>query len=143
MGPSQEGYNCCMALFHKKLALLVIAVLLPFLALAQEDTLHATIRADIVNDPRSSEMSSAEIDTLVNALAAQAQEQGIAQDYLDSQNSFNTSAEAPFFEESPVSTTPLTIALITLFIVLTGVAIFLIWQRNIRRSMPPSAGMVA
>jgi len=121
----------------------VIAALMPFLAFAQEeDTLRSTIRADIMSDPRSSEMSPTEIDALVNALAAQAQEQGTAQDYLDSQNSFDQPAP-PVYVEPATGLTPLALALIALVVVLAAVAIFLIWQRNARRSMPPSAGMVA
>ena len=116
---------------------------MPFLAFAQEeDTLRSTIRADIMSDPRSSEMSPTEIDALVNALATQAQEQGTAQDYLDAQNSFDYAVEPPVYEEN-TSINPMAIALLALVIVVGGVALFLIWQRNVRRSMPPSAGMVA
>ncbi|MEK7509826.1 MAG: hypothetical protein AAB605_03880 [Patescibacteria group bacterium] len=120
----------------------LVAMLLPLFALAQEeDTLRATIRADIMSDPRSSEMSPTEIDALVSALAMQAEEQGVAQDYLDAQNSF-AAAEAPIYEPAPASNA-LDIAVLALLVVLGAVALYLIWQRNQRRSMPPSAGMVA
>ena len=132
-----------MALSRRWALIFVLAALMPFLAFAQEeDTLRSTIRADIMSDPRSSEMSPMEIDALVNALATQAEAQGVAQDYLESQNSFDYAVEPPVYEES-TSLNPTAIAILALVIVVGGVALFLIWQRNVRRSMPPSAGMVA
>ena len=131
-----------MALSRRWALIFLLVALMPFLAFAQEeDTLRSTIRADIMNDPRSSEMSPTEIDALVNALAAQAQEQGTAQDYLDSQNSFKQQAP-PVYQEPAATLNPLAIALLALVVVLAGVAIFLIWQRRLHRSLPPSAGMV-
>ena len=121
----------------------MIAALMPFFALAQEeDALRSTIRADIMSDPRSSEMSPAESDAMVNALATQAEAQGVAQDYLDAQNSFDYAAE-PAVVEDTTSYNPMAFALLALFLVLGGVTLFVIWQRNARRSLLPSAGMVA
>ena len=119
-----------------------IALALPLAALAQEDALHSTIRAGIMSDPRSAQLSQAEINTMVNALADQAQTQGTAQDYLNGQNSFEP-AQSPVYEPPSMTLTPLDIALLTLIIVLAGVAVFLVWHRKARRAMPPSAGMVA
>src|SRR3989344_3194487 len=140
----QGSYNCCMTLSRTMATLLVAMLLMPLLAFAQEeDILRSTIRADIMSDPRSAEMSPTEIDALVNALAMQAQEQGIAQDYLDAQSSFEP-VEAPIYEESAsMMLTPLDIALLALIIILAGVVILVVLQRNARRSMPPSDGMVA
>jgi hypothetical protein len=60
------------------LSLLFVLSLVPQLLHAQSDTeLEATIRAAIMSDPRSSEMSDAEIDALVLALSQGAEEQGV------------------------------------------------------------------
>ncbi|OGG57644.1 hypothetical protein A2765_05895 [Candidatus Kaiserbacteria bacterium RIFCSPHIGHO2_01_FULL_56_24] len=140
-----------MTLSRAVVTLAIAAFLLPVLLFAQtsagSDTstgdavLREAIRADLMKDPRSAQMSSAEIDVMVNMLAAQAQEQGTAQDYLDSQNSFKQQAP-PVYQEPAATLNPLAIALLALVVVLAGVAIFLIWQRRLHRSLPPSAGMV-
>lgn len=46
-------------------------------AFAQGGDLGATIRASVLSDPRSSEMSEREINSMVAALAAEASKQGI------------------------------------------------------------------
>lgn len=118
---------------------ILIALLLPFLVFAQQDdALRTAIRADIMKDPRSAQMSSTEIDVMVNMLASQAQEQGTAQDYLDGQNSFEQPAP-PVYVEPAATLNPLALALIALVVVLAAVAIFLIWQRRLHRSLPTSA----
>jgi hypothetical protein len=129
-----------MTLSRASLALVAATFLiLPILAFAQSETaLREAIRADIMKDPRSSEMSSAEIDTLVNALASQAQQQGTAQDYLDGQNSFEQQTP-PVYEEPAATLNPLALALLALVVVLAAVAIFLIWQRRMHRSLAPTA----
>lgn len=63
-------------------AIFVCALILLFafasLAAAQENTdLQSTIRAAILSDPRSSQMSGEEIEGLVTALADEAQSQGV------------------------------------------------------------------
>ncbi len=60
------------------LAFVLILSALPFLVHAQgEDELHATIRAAIMSDPRSSSMSEAEVNALVDELAAGAEKEGV------------------------------------------------------------------
>jgi hypothetical protein len=117
------------------LGILVAFVLMPFFAMAQEeDALHAAIRADIQRDPRSSEMSPTEIDTLIEALAARAEEQKTAQDYLDAQNSFEP-MEAPVYEVAPEDgVNPLTIAIGALVIVVLGVMVLLVSHRRHSRT---------
>ncbi|MBV9191270.1 MAG: hypothetical protein JOZ85_12350 [Betaproteobacteria bacterium] len=53
-----------------------LAILAPQLALAQSD-LKATIRAELLKDPRSAQMSPAQLDAMVELLANGAQKQGI------------------------------------------------------------------
>lgn len=113
----------------------MIILVLPLFASAQEseDALHAAIRADITADPRSAEMSPTELDALVDALAARAEEQGAAEDYLASQNSFEVPFEAPVYEPpAPVPYDALSLAIGALFLVIIGVWIFLAVQRKKR-----------
>lgn len=132
-----------MVLSRRWVSLFVAAAMLPFFTTAQEeDALRAAIRADIMSDPRSSEMSPTEIDALVEALAARAEEQGSAQDYLDAQNSFQP-MEAPVYEVPPVTGwNPLTLAIGTLLVVLVGVALLILSRRK-RMRATPTDGMVA
>lgn len=118
----------------KRLLLVLFAVaLLPAFTSAQTDeSLRAAIRADLMSDPRSAEMSPTEIDAMVEALAAQAEEEGVAADYLDSQNTFEA-APAPVFEEE-ITLNTLSIAIAALLLVLAAVAGFLIWQRHGRKT---------
>lgn len=111
---------------------LFITLLLPLVLFAQDDTLRTTIRADIMSDPRSSQMSPTEIDTLVEALAQQAEAQGVDDDYLEAQSSFDGAYEAPVYQEEAVPYNLLSLALLSLFIVLAGVIVFLAWQRRKR-----------
>ncbi len=125
---------------------LFLLLLLPFSALAQEeDALRTAIRSDIMTDPRSAEMSPIELDVLVDALASQAEEQGVAGEYLEAQNSFDdVPFEAPVYE--PPATSPydaLSIAIGAFFLVLLGVWIFLAVQRKKHHTSAPSDGMVA
>ena len=126
-----------MALTRRLALLFVIVALMPLWASAQqEDALRSAIRADIMSDPRSSEMSPTEIDALVEALATQAEAQGTAQDYLDSeQNTFNEPASAPVYEETYTINT-LALAIAALLLVLAAVTAFLIWHRGNRSAAP-------
>jgi hypothetical protein len=54
----------------------VCSFALPLFARAQTD-LQSTIRAAIVSDPRSAQMSSAQVDAMVAALSQSAQKQGM------------------------------------------------------------------
>ena len=68
----------------------IVALSIPLIAFAQtNDALRAQIRADIQKDPRSAQMSSAEIDALVSALADQAEKEGTSESYMSSQNTFD------------------------------------------------------
>lgn len=129
-----------MALSRATFAFLLV---LPLFASAQEgDALRTAIRADIMADPRSAEMSPTELDALVDALAARAEEQGSAQDYLEAQNSFEEAPfEAPVYEAPPLAPyDALSLAIGALFIVIIGVWIFLAVQRKKRRDTVPVEG---
>lgn len=54
-----------------------LALLLPLVSHAQTSDLQATIRAELLSDPRTSSMTSAQLDAMVNVLSQQAQKQGI------------------------------------------------------------------
>ncbi len=60
-------------------AVCAVVAVLPFLAHAQNTSadLRATIRAELLSDPRTSSLSDAQIDTLVSLLAGEAEKQGI------------------------------------------------------------------
>lgn len=135
-----------MALTRTQFLAFLFAAFIPLLVFAQtDDSLRTKIRADIMSDPRSSEMSPAEIDGMVEALAGQAEEEGVAADYMEASNSFDYAIEPPIYqgeEAASSSYDPLMIALLSLFVVLAGVAGFLIWHRK-RMRATPTDGMVA
>ena len=57
---------------------LVALFLVPVLALAESDSdIRAVIRSSILNDPRTSTLSTAQIDSMVEALAAEANSSGL------------------------------------------------------------------
>lgn len=67
------------------LALLALFSFVPLVSHAQtatQDSLRASIRAAITADPRTSGMTQAQIDSLVNALALQASRQGVSSDQI-------------------------------------------------------------
>ena len=53
-------------------------VALPTLSFAQESELSATIRAALLADPETANLSQAELDAMVAALSAEAETQGVA-----------------------------------------------------------------
>lgn len=115
---------------------LFFALALPLLVFAQNATtedaaLREAIRADIMADPRSSEMSASEIDTMVESLAAQSEDQGTAQQYLEMRESF-TEPVPPVYEEEAAGSewNAMSIAILTLLLVLAGVVAFLVWHRK-------------
>ncbi|MEK7156602.1 MAG: hypothetical protein AAB790_02225 [Patescibacteria group bacterium] len=61
------------------LIVFVLLAMLPFWAHAQntQSDLRATIRAELLSDPRTSSLSEAQIDALVGLLADEAEKQGI------------------------------------------------------------------
>lgn len=119
-------------------------VVFPLFAYAQdsEDALRAAIRADIMADPRSAEMSPTELDALIDALAARAEEQGSAAEYLEGQNSFEEAPfEAPVYEASaPVPYDALSLAIGVFSLVILGVWVFLAIERKKRRDTVPVEG---
>ena len=64
--------------FAIALVSLIAACTLPLLVLAQEADLRATIRAELLKDPRTAMMSEAELETMIELLAAGAQEEGVS-----------------------------------------------------------------
>ncbi|TSC86210.1 MAG: hypothetical protein G01um10148_716 [Parcubacteria group bacterium Gr01-1014_8] len=86
----------------KKTALVILfagALVLPISVFAQADDsvlLRDEIRASLLSDPRSSELSESELAVLVESLAGEAEKQGVAEDFLPEQtfvpSSFQSSA---------------------------------------------------
>lgn len=66
--------------FSVAAVVVLTAIVLPFLTHAQIATsseLQATVRAELLSDPRTSSLSSAQLDAMVSLLTEQAQAQGI------------------------------------------------------------------
>lgn len=115
---------------------------LALFAQTQSEELRTQIRADILEDPRASQISEEELSALVNALATQAEEDGTAQEYLESHETFDYSSL--FEEPAPPSflatalTSPLTLALIFLLVVLFAVALYIFRRKGTSSDMPGS-----
>lgn len=115
--------------------LFLAALLLPALAFAQSDaSLREQIRADIMSDPRSSEMSSAELDALVEALATEAVESGEAANYLDAKTAPTFMYDPiPVSEENPyvhILKAPIVIAFFALLAGIFGIILFMLLRRR-------------
>ncbi|MEK9153937.1 MAG: hypothetical protein AAB798_00530 [Patescibacteria group bacterium] len=66
------------AFFVSAIAFLILALMTPIVIHAQtDDDLSATVRAAILSDPRTAELSEAEIESMVTSLAEGAAVQGI------------------------------------------------------------------
>jgi|GEM_PF-1691824 len=110
----------------------VALLVLPLLAFAQGEgeALRAQIRADIIQDPRSAELSPEEVDAMVERLAQEAEASGAAADYLESQSTFDYSVLfSPPEEPSALLqalVSPLSLAVILLLIVLFAVTYYII-----------------
>jgi len=80
-----------------------LLLLLPLIGSAQttsDSALQSTIRAELLSDPRTSALSSAQLDAMVSLLTQQAQAQGItASDITWRPQSFSSGA-APAAQES-------------------------------------------
>lgn len=114
--------------------ILFFAIAAPIALFAQEDDLRAQIRADLMTDPRSAEMSSAEIDALVSALADKAETDGTASAYLESKNTFDYSSLFPA-PKAPSAfaaalTSPMALALAFLLLILLAVGLYIIRRRG-------------
>ena len=109
----------------------VAAVLLfvPLILFAQsDDQLRAQIRADLMKDPRTAQMSSSEIDIMVNALAQQAQSEGTADTYLDGR-------KQPVYTFPPPQTgggslASIGIALAALLLALLGIVVYVLRRKK-------------
>ncbi len=113
---------------------------IPLLTFAQSDVdLRAQIRADLEKDPRTAQMSSAELDALVAALADEAEAQGTATMYLESKNRPTFEYDpAPVGDESQVGiiiSSPIVIASSALIAAMVGLGLFMLIQRK-RKNMP-------
>ncbi len=67
------------SLSRVSLLVLLIIAMMPFVAFAQEQesALHATVRAEVMKDPRAAAMPAAELEAMIDALAKGAEEQGM------------------------------------------------------------------
>lgn len=115
-------------------AVAAFALLAPALLVAQsDDDLRAQIRADIMQDPRSAEMTQEEQDALVEALAIEAEETGAANDYVEARSTFDPSSlfEAPAGSSKFVQflLSPLTLAIV-LLVVIVGAVMYFILHRG-------------
>lgn len=121
-------------------------LILPLLAFAQSDAemLRAQIRADLMQDPRSSEMTQVEFDALVEEIATEAESSGAAADYLESQSTFDySSLFTPPEEPSALLqalVSPLSLAVILLLIVLFAVTYYIIRRKEIPADVTEVAG---
>jgi hypothetical protein len=69
-----------MRLSTKKVTIAVAAILaLPFMVSAQSAGLSEAIRAEILKDPRSASIPSAQVDAMVASLAQAASQQGVTE----------------------------------------------------------------
>ncbi|HWO07568.1 MAG TPA: hypothetical protein VNM40_03215, partial [Candidatus Paceibacterota bacterium] len=98
--------------------------------------------ADLVSDPRTAQLSEAELDALVEALATEAIETGEAATYLEVKS-------APTFTYDPlpaaestigsILSAPIVIALFALLAGIAGVILFVLRHRRSQPEMPESA----
>ena len=106
----------------------IVAALFPLLVFAQESDLEAQIRADLMQDSRTAQMSEAELAALVAALANEAEASGAADTYLESKNSPTFTYDTPVAENvSPwllILSAPVTLATLILLIALIGLFLF-------------------
>ena len=70
---------------HFTLAIVALAIglALPLAVLAQSSELEASIRAELLKDPRSAEMSAADLDALVSILAREAGAEGVSSEDIE------------------------------------------------------------
>ena len=109
---------------------LLALVLGPAILFAQSADLRSQIRADIMQDPRAAEMSEAEVNALVEAVAIEAEQTGAAGDYLEAKSSFQyeTLFEPP---QEPsnimrILLSPIVIATLLLVLILGGVIYYIV-----------------
>lgn len=114
--------------------LIALALWVPLAAFAQEDTLRAQIRADLMQDPRTAELSEAELDALVAALANEAEATGEAETYLDVKAAPTFTYDLPpVSDETPLElivSAPIVIAVCAFLAGVAGLVTFMIRQRR-------------
>jgi len=113
------------------LALLIIA--LPLAVSAQEDV-RSQIRADLMQDPRTAELSASELEQLIDAIAGQVESTPEGTMYLDA----NT-APTFVYDDPPVATvspylnaltTPIVIAILALIAGLLSLVFFMLRHKK-------------
>ena len=123
------------------LGIITVLLLIPFAAKAQGDT-RAQIRADLMQDPRTAQMSSDELDQLVEVLAGEVESSDEGALYMDAQ-----SAPTFVYDAPPVAATspwisllssPIVIALLAFLLGVLGLVIFALRHR---KSPPPAADL--
>lgn len=107
-----------------------VTLVLPYLAVAQDADLRATIEASLRSDPRAAALSKSEFESLVQALMQEAETQGQVSELLATENSFgNDLGFTPPIAEN-VIITPTLILAVLLFL---G-ALFFVVRRIARRT---------
>ncbi|MFZ2886938.1 MAG: hypothetical protein WA021_03910 [Minisyncoccia bacterium] len=114
--------------------LIVAALVLPLFAFAQSDELRAQIRADLMQDPRASEMSETEMNALIGALAAEAESSGSAESYMGSKAEPTFTYDPPIIEPSnpylAILTAPIMIAILSFIAVILGLVLLMRHKRR-------------
>lgn len=111
-------------------------LLVPLLAFAQTQSaaLREQIRADLKNDPRAAQLSQVELETMIEAIATKAEEDGVAEAYLESHDTFDYSSLFPEPKKPSALATflasPLSLALFALLVVLVAVAYYIVRRRG-------------
>lgn len=114
-------------------AALAALLLVPFLAAAQEDALRAQIRADLMQDPNTAQLSNTERDALVEALAQEAESNGEAGNYLDAQTAPTFTYDAPPAPQSTldaVLSAPIVIAFFAFLAALASIVLFMLRRKG-------------
>lgn len=117
------------------------ALLAPALLFAQSDELRAQIRADLMKDPRTAELSVTEIDAMVDALASEMESQGTTSEYLESQNTFDVGSL--FSPPEPPSViaqmifSPLGLAVALLVALLVAIGLLIFYRHSHKISVQP------
>ncbi len=128
---------------RRTIASISLTTLLFPLALFAEvsEELRAQIRANLLEDPRTAELSSVELDAMVTALAEELESQGTTAEYLESQNSFDVASLFSPLEPPSVFMqmvfSPLGLAVALLVALLAAITIFIIRRRG--RPIPSDA----
>lgn len=120
-------------------AITIALLLLAAPAFAAESDLRAQIRADLMQDPRTAEMSPEELDALVAALADEAEAAGTATIYLDAKSAPTFVYDPPPRGESVIEllvSAPIVIALSALIAGILGLILLI---RHRRRPAVPVA----